>query len=78
MLGSIWRMCFSSDSLHIYGYKLCFSSHRLYSYEANFIPGLLKKDKTKLTRSFNFTLCYIDDFFSLNNSRYGDFVDLSH
>jgi hypothetical protein len=26
-------------------------------------------------RSFNFTFHYIDDFFSLNKSRFGDFVD---
>ena len=33
----------------------------LYSYEADFIPGLLKKNEKKLTRSFNFTFRYIDD-----------------
>ena len=47
----------------------------LYSYEAEFIQGLLKKNETKLTRSFNFTFRYIDDALSLNNSRFGDFVD---
>jgi hypothetical protein len=30
----------------------------------------------KLARSFNFTFRYIDDVLSLNNSRFGDFVDL--
>ena len=35
-----------------------------YSYEADFIQGLLKKKKQKkLARSFNFTLRYIDDVF---------------
>jgi hypothetical protein len=34
---------------------------------------LLKKKK--LTRSFNFTLRYIDDVLSLNNSRFSDFVN---
>ena len=29
----------------------------------------------KLARSFNFTFRYIDDVLSLNNSRFGDFVD---
>ena len=29
----------------------------------------------KLARSFNFTLLYIDDVLSLNNSKVGDFVD---
>ena len=37
---------------------------RIYSYEAYFIPGLLHK-----------TFRYIDDVLSLNNSRFGDFVD---
>jgi hypothetical protein len=47
----------------------------LYSYEADFIQGLLKKNEKKLARSFNFTFRYIDDVLSLNNSRFGDFVD---
>ena len=47
----------------------------LYSYEADFIQGLLKKNEKKLARSFNFTFHYIDNVLSLNNSRFGDFVD---
>ena len=47
----------------------------LYLYEADFIQGLLKKNENKLVRSFNFTFRYIDDVLSLNNSRFGDFVD---
>jgi hypothetical protein len=47
----------------------------LYSYEAYFIQGLLKKNEKKLARSFNFTFRYIDDVLSLNNSRFADFVD---
>ena len=47
----------------------------LYSYEADFIQGLLKKNEKKLARSFNFTFRYIDDVLSLNNSRFSDFVD---
>ena len=47
----------------------------LYSHEADLIQGLLKKNEMKLTRSFNFTFRYIDDVLSLNNSRFGDFVD---
>jgi hypothetical protein len=46
----------------------------LYSYEADFIQGLLKINKKKLARSFNFTFRYTDDVLSLNNSRFGDFV----
>ena len=47
----------------------------LYSYQTDFIQGLLKKNGKKLARSFNFTFHYIDDVLSLNNSRFGDFVD---
>ena len=47
----------------------------LYSYEADFIQRLLKKNEKKLARSFNFTFHYIDHVLSLNNSRLGDFVD---
>jgi len=47
----------------------------LYSYEADCIQGFLKKIEKKLARSFIFTFRYIDDVLSLNNSRFGDFVD---
>ena len=47
----------------------------LYSYETNFIQGLLKKYEQMLARSFNHTFRYIDDVLSLDNSRFGDFVD---
>ena len=46
-----------------------------YSHEADFIQGLLKKNEKKLARSFIFTFRYIDDVLSLNNFRFGDFVD---
>jgi len=47
----------------------------LYSHGADFIQGFHKKNEKKLARSFNFTVRYIDDVLSLNNSRFGDFVD---
>ena len=47
----------------------------LYSYEADFIQGLLKKNEKSLARSFNFTFRYIDDVLSLNNSKFSEFVD---
>jgi hypothetical protein len=47
----------------------------LYSYEADFIQWLFKKNEKKLAQSFNFMFCYIDDVLSLTNSRFGDFVD---
>ena len=48
----------------------------LYSYEADFIQGLLKKKEKKLARSFNYSFRYIDDVLSLNNSRFIDYVHL--
>jgi hypothetical protein len=42
----------------------------LYSYEVDFIQGLLKKNEKKLAQSFNFTFRYIDDY-----SKFGDFVE---
>ena len=38
----------------------------------------LKKNEKKLARFFNFIFCCIDDVLSLNNSRFGDFVDRIH
>jgi len=57
-------------------YVLLLADLFLYSHEADFIQGLLKKNEKKLVRSFNFTFRYIDDVLSLNNSRFGDFFDL--
>jgi len=37
----------------------------LYSYEADFIQWLLKKNEKQLERSFNFTFSYIDYILSL-------------
>ena len=47
----------------------------LYSYGTDFIQGLLTKNEKKLTRSFHFTFRYIDDVLSINNYRFGNFVD---
>ena len=48
----------------------------LYSYEADFIQSLLQRKEKKLAQSFGFTFRYIDDVLSLNNSKFGDYVDL--
>jgi len=37
--------------------------------------GFSTKNEKKLSRSFNLTFRYIDDVLSLNNSRFGNFVD---
>ena len=49
----------------------------IYSYEADFIHGFLKKNEKKIARSFNF-IFYIDDVLSLNNCTFGDCVDRIH
>ena len=48
----------------------------LYSYEAEFLQNLLKKQDKKLAQSFNFTFRYIDDVLSLSNSKFGDYLHL--
>ena len=45
----------------------------LYSYVADFIQGLLKKNQNKLARSFNFTFRYIDNVISQSNFMFGIF-----
>ena len=47
----------------------------LYSYEADFIQGLLKENENKLGRSFNFKFRYIYNVLSLNSYTLGDVVD---
>jgi hypothetical protein len=37
--------------------------------------GFSRKKEKKFAQPFNFTFRYIDDAISLNNSRFGDFVD---
>ena len=44
----------------------------LYSHESEFIQGLQRNNKTKLSRSFNFTFRYIDDVLSLNNPTFSE------
>jgi hypothetical protein len=45
--------------------------------QTSYREGLLKTNEKKLARSFIFTFHYIlvDDVLSLNNSRFGNFVD---
>ena len=47
----------------------------LYSYEAEFIQTLIKSGKRQLANSFNFIFRYIDDVLSLNNSKFGDYIN---
>ena len=54
---------------------LLFTELFLYSYEADFMHGLLKK-KRKEVRSFNFKFLYIDDALTLNNYKLCNFIDV--
>ena len=47
----------------------------LYNYDAEFIQELLRKKDKKLAISFNSTFRYIDDVLSLNNTKFGDYVE---
>jgi len=46
----------------------------LYSYEAEFIQGLISEKKKKFARAFGFTFRYIDDILSLKNKCFGDYL----
>ena len=47
----------------------------LYSYEAEFIQTVIGSGKRHLAKSFNFTYRYIDDVLSINNPKFGDYID---
>ena len=47
----------------------------LYSYEIDFIQGVLNRNEKKISRSFNFTFRFKDDLLSLNKSKFGNFAD---
>lgn len=47
----------------------------LYSFEADLIQELLKKNQQKLAQSFNSMVKYIDGFISLYNSTFGGYGD---
>ena len=47
----------------------------LYSYEAEFIQTLIKSGKRHLAKSFCFTYRYIDDVLSINNPKFGNYID---
>ena len=64
-----WWTCFSTVCIRMgTNCALLLADLFLYSYEADFIQGLLTKNENKLARSCNFTFCCIDDVISLNYS----------
>ena len=48
----------------------------LYSHEAEFIQTLIKSGKRHLAKSFCFTYRYIDDVLSINNPKFGDYINI--
>ena len=48
----------------------------LYSYEADFVQHLQKSKSRKQRKSFNLTFRCIDDVLSLNNPKFGDYIDV--
>jgi hypothetical protein len=69
----------SCQSPEYYVFKMTF----LIDIRKLFVQERLKKRKEPslhlyIVRSFNFTLRYIDDVLSLNNSTFGDFVDYTY
>ena len=48
----------------------------LYSYEVDFVQHLQKNKSRKQRKSFNLTCRYIDDVLSLNNPKFGDYIDV--
>ena len=72
----LWLTCFSTVGIPM-GTNCAplLADLFLFTYEADFIQGLLKKKPNQLARSFSFAFRYIDDDLLLNNSRFGDFVD---
>ena len=50
----------------------------LYSYESEFLQNLVKDKKIHDARAFNFTYRYIEDFLSINNSRFAEFLPLTY
>jgi hypothetical protein len=61
LIDNIFAMCFSTDSRHTMGTNCAplLADLFLYSYDADFIQGFLKKNEQKLVPSFNFTFRYI-------------------
>ena len=45
-----------------------------YSYEADFIANLIRKDEHRLARPFKLSVRYIDDELSFNNPSFGDLM----
>jgi hypothetical protein len=73
----LWWTCVSTESAYLWG-KIVLHLSLTQSFirmRQSSYRRFLKKNEKNLVRSFNFTFRYIDDVLSLNNSRFGDFVE---
>ena len=73
----MWRGHFPTDNLDPYSTNCAplLTDLCLYSYEAEFIQTLIKSGKGHLAKSFCFTYRYIDDVLSINNPKFGDYIN---
>ena len=69
----LWA-CFSTDNQHSYVPTVLPVSPTC-SYDIYFLHELLKNNGKKLTQSFNFTFHHLDHLLSLNNCKFGNFID---
>ena len=46
----------------------------LYSYESDFLDGLIRSGHRRLAKSFNLSYRYIDDLIVFNNKKFGEYV----
>ena len=48
----------------------------IYSHDAEFIQTLIKSCKRHLAKSLCFTYMFIDDVLSINNPKFGDYINI--
>ena len=72
------RSVFWTDNRDPNGNKLCLllAYLFLYSYEAEFIQTLIKSGKRHPAKSFRFTYRYIGDVLSINNRKFGGYINI--
>ena len=67
---SLLDVLFNRQSEYLWKQTVFLINLFLYSYEVDFIHGILKKNEKKPARSFIFMFHYIDNGISLNNSKF--------
>ena len=70
---------YSNRQLHCNWYSICaplLTNLFTHAYGADFLQELLRNKDRKLAQTFNSSFRYIDDFLSLNNYRFSDYLHL--